>query len=66
MNETFKKFLGQLVNEWSYRCDKGYPDPTNEQDLSVLESVLEDFETPREVREEVIETVRAEAKKDNS
>jgi len=66
MNETFKTFLNQVVKEWSYRCDKGYPNPTSEEDLSMLESVLEDFETPRQVREEVIETVREEAKKENS
>ena len=30
----------QTILEWSYRCEKGYPDLTNERDMDLYESLF--------------------------
>lgn len=32
--------LDKILLEWSYRCEKGYPDMDNKQDVLLLESIL--------------------------
>ena len=32
--------IDNLVNEWAYRCEKGYPDLDSPSDLRVLKSIL--------------------------
>jgi len=30
----------KTILEWSYRCEKGYPDLTNEKDMNLFESLF--------------------------
>ena len=30
----------KIILEWSYRCEKGYPDLTNEKDMDLFESLF--------------------------
>lgn len=32
-----------IVTEWSYRCDKGYPDMNNASDMAALQTLLEEM-----------------------
>jgi hypothetical protein len=34
--------IDNLVNEWAYRCEKGYPDMDSPSDLRVLKSILKE------------------------
>ena len=34
--------IDNLVNEWAYRCEKGYPDLDSPSDLRVLKSILKE------------------------
>ena len=34
--------IDNLVNEWAYRCKKGYPDMDSPSDLRVLKSILKE------------------------
>ena len=34
--------MDNLVNEWAYRCEKGYPDMDSPSDLRVLKSILKE------------------------
>lgn len=37
---TDKQLIDKLILEWSWRCEKGYPDLGNEKDLKILESIV--------------------------
>lgn len=37
---TDEQLVDRLLLEWSWRCEKGYPDLTNEEDLRILENQL--------------------------
>lgn len=32
--------LDKVLLEWSYRCEKGYPDINNEKDIALFESIF--------------------------
>ena len=34
--------IDNLVNEWAYRCEKGYPDMDSPSDLRVLKTILKE------------------------
>ena len=34
--------INNLVNEWAYRCEKGYPDMDSPSDLNILKSILKE------------------------
>ena len=34
--------IDNLVNEWAYRCKKGYPDMDSPSDLHILKSILKE------------------------
>ena len=34
--------IDNLVNEWAYRCKKGYPDMDSPSDLRVLKTILKE------------------------
>lgn len=34
-----EELVDKIVREWSFRCEKGYPDLNNEQDLKVFEEI---------------------------
>jgi len=38
--------LDELLLEWSYRSDKGYPDMDNPSDISLLKEILEQLDLP--------------------
>ena len=38
--------LDELLLEWSYRSDKGYPDMDNPSDISLLTEILEQLDLP--------------------
>ena len=38
--------LDELLLEWSYRSDKGYPDMDNPSDISILKEILEQLDLP--------------------
>ncbi len=37
---TDKQLIDKLLLEWSWRCQKGYPDISNEEDLKILRELL--------------------------
>ena len=43
--------IDKILLEWSYRCDKGYPDLKSQKDMAVLQEVLNEMgiETPFDV-----------------
>jgi len=40
--------IDDLLLEWSYKCEKGYPEIDNPSDMLVLESILKEFNIPVE------------------
>ena len=38
--------LDELLLEWSYRSEKGYPSLDNPSDISILKQILEDLKLP--------------------
>ena len=40
--------LNELLVEWSYRTEKGYPDLGNPSDILILEEILESLDLPLE------------------
>jgi hypothetical protein len=38
---TDSQLIDKLLLEWSWRCEKGYPDPNNQKDRKVLEELLQ-------------------------
>ena len=40
--------LNELLVEWSYRTEKGYPDLGNPSDILILEEILESLDLPSE------------------
>ena len=38
--------LNELLVEWSYRTEKGYPDLGNPSDILILKEILEKLELP--------------------
>ena len=38
--------LDELLLEWSYKSEKGYPSLDNPSDISVLKKILEDLNLP--------------------
>ena len=40
--------LNELLVEWSYRTEKGYPDMGNPSDILILEEILESLDLPSE------------------
>ena len=38
--------LDELLLEWSYRSERGYPSLDNPSDVSVLKNILEKLELP--------------------
>lgn len=38
--------LDKFLNKYSYKFEKGYPDFTNQKDISILESIFENLEIP--------------------
>ena len=38
--------LDELLLEWSYRSDKGYPDMDNPSDIQILKEILEQLDLP--------------------
>ena len=42
--------IGKLITEWSWRCEKGYPDVNNPSDMAELEILLEELGINRNFR----------------
>jgi len=47
--------LNELLVEWSYRTEKGYPDMGNPSDILVLREILEKLELPTDILDELEE-----------
>ena len=45
--------LNELLVEWSYRTEKGYPDLGNPSDILVLKEILERLELPTDILDEL-------------
>lgn len=45
-----EELIDKVVKEWSYKCEKGYPDLNNEQDLKVFEELF-GFSLEDEIKE---------------
>ena len=41
--------LDELLVEWSYRTEKGYPDMGNPSDILILKEILEKLELPTDI-----------------
>jgi hypothetical protein len=41
--------LNELLVEWSYRTEKGYPDMGNPSDILILKEILEKLELPTDI-----------------
>ena len=37
---TDKQLIDKLILEWSWRCEKGYPDLNNPKDIKILEELF--------------------------
>ena len=35
------ELIDKILLEWSYRCEKGYPDLNNKKDIALFESLFE-------------------------
>ena len=44
--------LDELLVEWSYRTEKGYPDLGNPSDILILKEILEKLELPTDIFDE--------------
>ena len=40
--------IDELLLEWSYKCEKGYPEIDNPSDMLILESILKELDIPVE------------------
>ena len=53
--------IDALLNEWAYRCEKGYPDMDSPSDLRVLQQIMTEWEIsfPKEDKPEIdiLETI---------
>ena len=47
--------LNELLVEWSYRTEKGYPDMGNPSDILILKEILEKLELPTDILDELEE-----------
>ena len=47
--------IDKLITEWSWRCEKGYPDLNNPKDMAILKEVLYQYDITLEEVEERIE-----------
>jgi len=45
--------LNELLVEWSYRTEKGYPDMGNPSDILILKEILEKLELPTDILDEL-------------
>ena len=55
--------LNELLLEWSYKSEKGYPLLDNPSDLSILKQILEKLELPSN---EIINNLKEGTKASNS
>ena len=52
--------LDELLLEWSYRSEKGYPTLDNPSDISLLKQILEELELPTDIVENIQNTILEE------
>ena len=47
--------IDALLNEWAYRCKKGYPDMDSPSDLRVLNKIMKEWDIsfPKEQKPEI-------------
>jgi hypothetical protein len=47
--------IDNILNEWSFRCKKGYPDFNNSEDMAILKQVMAEMNVSFPMEEELVE-----------
>ena len=55
--------IDNLVNEWAYRCEKGYPDMDSPSDLRLLKVILKEEGITMPLKEDSIEDIKDKIEK---